>query len=249
MEVIRIAIGSEPMQHLPAQVLKSSIMRRTRSLVEFTESWTVQAGWHPIMRHLPKLKGGTAFNTFRFCVPGLYLFGGRSIYLDADQIVLADVAELWGSLPSGKTIACVRNAVGFFGKKVPEPEKNQTSVMVIDNARAQWDVAGMARDVAEGRLVYADFMQAAWLPRDDVQELPPAWNHFGACTPETKLLHYSHVGSQPWRNPEHPTAHVWWHELRETLNAGHLQMSDVEHAVAQGHLHAKFLKRLEKTSV
>lgn len=237
-EVIRVSIGSEPMQYIPTQVLKSSIVRRTKSLVEFTTSWEPNHGWHPLIKSLPRLKSGTAFNTWRWCVPGVYGYRGKSIYLDSDQIVLADIAELWEALPAGKMMGCVKNAVGVFGKKkVPQPGKNQTSVMVIDNTLAMWNSKWLATEVNEGRLEYADMMQAAWLTPDEVHELDPAWNHFGIRNESTKLLHYSHVKSQPFRDPRHGESQVWGEELRAAIASGFVTIEGLRAEVGKGHLH------------
>lgn len=244
-EVIRVSIGSEPLQYVPMQVLKASIVRRTKSLVEFTSSWDRVAGWHPLIKSLPRIPHGTSFNLWRWCVPSAYSFRGRVIYLDSDQIVLGDIAELWGLLPADKTIACVRNAVGIFGKKkTPEPNKNQTSVMVIDAAKAMWNAPAMAADVRDGRMVYADMMQAAWLSKDQVQEIDPGWNHFGILNESTKLLHYSHVKSQPYRDPRHPQAAAWCDELQWALRAGMVTPDDVRCEVDCRHLHSHWLSVL-----
>ena len=240
-EVIRVSIGSEPMQLIPTLVLKSSIVRRTKSLVEFTTSWEPERGWHILIKTIPRLKNGTAFNTWRWCVPGVYGYRGKSIYLDSDQIVLADIAELWEALPAGKMMACVKNAIGVFGKKkIPEPNKNQTSVMVINNELAMWNSKALVKEVNEGRLSYADMMQAAWLTPDEVHELDPAWNHFGVRNRETKLLHYSHVKSQPFRDPRHPAAGVWGQELRAAIESGFVTLELLRSEIAAGNIHQEW---------
>jgi hypothetical protein len=249
-EPIRIAIGSEPMQWVAAEVLKHSILRRTTRPVEFLESWTRPGGWHPVFKMLPPLRGGTAFNVWRWALPSLYDHG-KAIYLDADQIVLSDIGELWDSLavPGPHAIACVCNAVGIFGKKkIPEPGKVQTSVMVanVDQLR-MLQVAGRVQSRAvDGSLPYADLMQAAWIPRAKVLELPPEWNHFGIVRPETKLVHFSHVASQPYRCPDHPHAETFARELRECVESGILTTVDLGREAERGYLHGVYVKRLRR---
>lgn len=244
--IIRVSIGTEPMQHVPGEVLKSSIRRRTVRTVEFTQSWSLEHGWHPLMSSVPRLRRGTKFNTWRWLVPLLY-GTGRAIYLDADQVVLADIAELWHSLDDDKEIAAVTQAEGFFGEKLPEPDKVQSSVMVLRcEALAARSPAERIRDVLQGALPYRDLMQAIWIPRDRVQSLPAEWNHFGIVTPATKLCHWSHVASQPYRNPNHPTAEIFTRELIATVHAGHLQLSEVREATRGGDLSPVYLKRLKQ---
>lgn len=240
--VIRISIGTEPSQYVASQVLRSSILRRTNRPVEFTESWTPEGGWHPLFKAAPAVRKGTKFSTWRWLVPAVYQHAGRAIYLDADQVVLGDIGELWDSLPAGKSIAMVRNAVGIFGKKTPEPNHWQTSVMVMDCGRCEWDTDSLFNGVNQGLQQYRDLMQAAWLANDDLHEIDPAWNHFGIRTPDTKLIHYSHVSSQCWKCPEHISSYVWGAELMETIRKGRLSVETLRSEVEKRHIHKAWLK-------
>lgn len=237
-DVIRISIGTEPLQWVASEVLKHSIRRRTERPVEFIESWTKAAGWHPLMSTVQKLKGGTGFNVWRWLTPQLYP-DGKAIYLDADQVVLADIGELWDQLQESKTIACVTDAIGIFGgKKVPEPGKVQTSVMLMDvgklrSAMQQCDPIGQC---SRGSMAYRDLMQAAWLDRRQVQVLDPAWNHFGIVNEETKLIHYSHVASQPQKHPEHPAGWVFGTELRQAVADNVITVKQLKKETAAGNI-------------
>lgn len=243
MDVIRVSIGSEPSQRIAAKVLKASILRRTSHAVSFSESWEPEAGWSKSMEGVPRLKNGTGFNTWRWLVPAHYGWRGRAIYLDADQVVLADIAELWNALDSDHAFAAVTNAVGIFGKKkTPEPNTVQTSVMVLDCERCDWRAANMIHDVANGRMKYKDFMQARWFDRSRIQSLPPEWNHFGLVTPTTKLLHWSHVKSQPYRNPDHPTAGIFRNELAAAIRMSLVTAGEVKSEIKRGHLHKSYME-------
>lgn len=242
-DVIRISIGSEPMQWVACEVLKHSIQRRTERPVEFVESWNKSDGWHPLIVSAPKLKGGTAFNAWRWITP--HLFGhGRALYLDADQVVLADIGELWDQLQPDKTIAVVTEAVGIFGpKKTPEPGKMQTSVMLTDcgKLRAAMHPCPIQR-CATGDIAYRDLMQATWIDRKHVQSLDPGWNHFGIRNADTKLLHFSHVGSQPMKHPEHPAGWVFGVELRQAVADGVLTVKQLKKEAAAGNIHEHWWK-------
>lgn len=249
---IRIAIGSEPMQRVPAQVLKHSIRSRTAEPVEFFESWTPEGGWHPLTEKYERL-GGTSFSMWRWVVPELFEYAGRAIYLDSDQVVLADIAELWNALPEGKWIAGVIGAEGHFHGKTPDPTALETSVMVMDCARCDWNLAKLARRVVDGTLLahvsrtlptariaksdYAALMQGTWIPIELVQSLARGWNHFNVHVPgQTRLLHWSHVRSQPYRCPGHETAPIFERELRAAIRAGAVKQEDVWADAAAGHL-------------
>lgn len=237
--IVRCSLGSEPSQWVACEVLKHSIRRRTERPVEFVESWSKSQGWHPLMAAAPKLKGGTGFNVWRWLTP--QLFGhGKAIYLDADQVVLADIGELWDQLQAAKTIAVVTEAVGIFGpKKTPEPGKLQTSVMLMDCAKLRQAMhpCPIGACVA-GTMAYRDLMQATWLPRKEVQTLAPGWNHFGIVNEQTKLIHYSHVSSQPYRRPDHPAAWVFGVELRQAVADGVISVKQLKEEADAGHIHA-----------
>ena len=53
-----------------------------------------------------------------------------------------------------------------------------------------------------------------------IQSIDPAWNHFNIVKDNTKLTHFSHVRSQPWRNPSHPLTRFWYKWLREAVHHG-----------------------------
>lgn len=247
MDVIHVSIGSEPKQSVPAAVLRSSILRRTSRPVVFSASWMPESGWHPAITEAPALRPGTAFSGWRWLVPRLYANRGKAIYLDADQVVLSDIGELWDVLEPGKSFAAVTDAIGFFGKKKkPEPGAIQTSVMVMDCERCDWDPIALFKDVEAGRLPYKTLMQAKFLPREAVQTIDPAWNHFGIRNDDTKLLHWSHVDSQPYRRPEHPTASVFREELHAAIRAGHVTRGQVYEACGNGGLCMQWGNNLPK---
>jgi hypothetical protein len=242
--MIRVSIGAESMQLVNCRVLVSSILRRTQSDIDFSFSWSPEQGYHPLMKTLPKIKNGTKFALWRWLVPQLYDFSGGAIYLDSDQIVLADIAELWHSLPVDCGIAAVTDAIGVFGSnKKPEPGAVQTSVMVMD---CSWNplqfAAEKIADVAHGRLSYRNLMQAKWLPRHLIHSLPVEWNLFSCEHPNQKLIHNSHVASQPVRDLTNPTAELWGRELIETIRAGHLSMEELRSEVDQKHVNKHWMK-------
>jgi hypothetical protein len=242
---IRIAIGTDPQQRIACETLKSSIRRRTARPVEFFVSWCPQTGWHPLMQATPKLKKGTAFSKWRWLLPDLFPDGGRAIYLDADQVCLTDIAELFDWPLGDNTKALVKNAVGIFGKKrQPEPGKNQTSVMLLDfsHASVRWNPTVLINQVLSGIRSYPDLMQGDWFDPEKTLELPPEWNHFGIHTPDTKILHWSHVKSQPYRNPQHPTAWVFERELRAAVESGDISPALIRSEVSQRHIDPHWLK-------
>lgn len=249
--MIRVSIGTEPMQWVAAKVLVSSIVRRTAERVEFTFSWTPER-WS---RHMIEGFGhGTKFNLWRWLVPKVYSYRRRVVYLDADQVVLGDIASLHDIELDGAWVAVVKNARGRFGKKRPEKGVAQTSVMVMDCEKCDWNLNRLLGMVKSGKLngwcekkfgrsakhSYAALMQACWLSPSRVAELSPVWNDFNVLRSNTKLLHWSHVRDQPYSNPKHKTSYIFRQELRASIDAGHLFVDEVNAAVKSGFLHKSY---------
>lgn len=238
MDLIRVFVGTEDNQFAPQQVLEDSIRARTTGPVEVR-----------FCRQEIERVGGTNFGFVRFMVPSLCEFKGKAIYLDADMVALADVRELWNALSDDYAIAVVTQPEGFFGGK-DVTQMPQTSVMVLNCEKlTTWDPKTMFLSVvpnksklAEGQIHYRDFMALTWCDPTLLQSLDPRWNHFNVVRPDTKLVHFSHVRSQPWKNPSHPLTTVWARYLRTAIRRRALRRRDLWREIRKGHVDRQFLR-------
>jgi hypothetical protein len=232
-------IGTEASQLVPERVLEHSIRAHTRAALEIL----------PRRQSEPR-RGGTRFGFVRFGVPALCGYRGRAIYLDADQLVLADVQELADSLDAEHAVALVQQPEGSFAGLPVEP-RNETSVMVLDCGKlAHWDperlfacVVPNGAPLRAGEIHYRDFMRLQWLDPALIQPLDPRWNHYNLLRDDTKLVHFSHVRGQPWKSRGHPLAGLWEHWLREALAAGALGRGALWRGVLRGDLHPRLLRQ------
>ena len=78
-----IVIGTDPSQFVAQRVLEYSIRKHTDADIKIVSG-----------RQTQQRLGGTRFGFVRFLVPSLCDYQGTGIYMDADQLVLGDVAEL-----------------------------------------------------------------------------------------------------------------------------------------------------------
>jgi hypothetical protein len=238
--VIRIVIGTQPNQYVPQRVLEYSIRKQTSEEVEILPT-----------RQTVQRRGGTRFGFVRFCIPAMFDFQGRAIYMDADQLVLSDVRDLDESLDADHAVALVQQPEGLFAGQPVEP-RNETSVMVLDCEKLKpWDPDHLFENVVPnhatlrpGQVHYKDFMRLAWLDPAVLQPLDPRWNHYNIVRDDTKLVHFSHVREQPWKRPQHPLTGFWEEWLAETIDAGFLSRRDLLREVALLHLHPHFLRHL-----
>ena len=74
----------------------------------------------------------------------------------------------------------------------------------------------------------------------DFGPLEEYWNHLDQWDATTKIIHYTRVGSQPWKAPGHKHAAVFMRELKQALDDQVLQLKDIEKEIAAGHIYAGF---------
>ncbi|WP_338430715.1 glycosyltransferase [Synechococcus elongatus] len=236
----RIYIGTEANQYLAEQTLIYSIRKHLSDpnieIIPLTQT--------------QRRVGGTRFGFVRFTLPQAMGYQGKALYLDADQLALTDLAPLFDLLPEDKAIACVYEAEGLYNGK-PHVHTWHTSVMLLDCAQLPWQpdelfalVVPNKQEPLPGQIRYRNFMELQWFEQDRIAKLPPSWNHFNIVTPETNIVHFSHVRSQPWKNPRHELTDFWLGYLREAIAAGYLRRRDVVSAVAWGHVHPWTLKAI-----
>lgn len=223
-ETIRICIGTEPKTRIPECVLMHSITTRTDHPIEFVsmigKDWEIPSGLHQ----------GTGFSLRRWLIPSFFNFSGRVIYLDADQIVLADIAELWLKPITQPEITSVW--LTYQPDKTKPKPWPQTSVMVIDCAAAtQWQPKVLWELLRNNKIEYQKFMHGRWLDH------PPArigneWNALNVFeTGKTKLLHYTVEPEQPWYNPKHQLSKLWQIELENAIKANTIAKNEFEEAL------------------
>ena len=127
-EPIRIYLGTEPKTLIAQKVLEHSIRRNTKAAVEITPM--VGPDWeYPT----EGIKVGTGFSLRRWMIPKACNYQGYAIYLDADQLVFGDVAELLAihrrqPLPGGVTLSCTYQ-VDKYSPKVPVSQSGEVSLM------------------------------------------------------------------------------------------------------------------------
>ncbi len=238
MEPVRVFVGTEPKQYIPQQVLGDSIRRRVSGEVEV----------HFTTQDIPR-KGGTGFGFVRYLVPSLCGYEGKAIYLDADMVVLTDIRELHDSLDDSHSVAIVQEAEGYFGGK-PVPKDNQTSVMVMNCAKLKsWDPKTLFDNVvpnkvepADGQIRYRDFMKMPWFDQSQIQPLDPRWNHMNIVRPDTKLIHFTFVATQPWKRPSHELTKTWEKFLQEAIAGGAVKRTDILREVLRRHIHPRYIR-------
>jgi hypothetical protein len=232
---LRIFVGADPKQRVAAEVLAHTLHEHASVplRVDFLDQPLAQ---------LPRRRSSrprTPFSFNRFLIPSLMGFEGTALYLDSDMLVFSDVAELF-SIPFGsKAVLCSNQPeppAQWRGHPDFKPGR-QFSVMLIDCARARWTIEEVIAGLDDGAFTYDELMfELALVPPDEIGEsIPPSWNHLehfeeGA----TKLLHYTVVPTQPWRNQTNPLRHVWLAAFRRAHAAGGINRPELWRAAQNG---------------
>lgn len=244
VETMRIFVGVDESQLLAAEVLEHTIRRYASKPVEVTPMTSVRAPMPRDKKNRPR----TAFSFSRFAIPALCNYEGRALYVDADMQVFDDVAQLWDLPFDGAKVLCTNQ---------PDPPDKwrgsghfhagrQMSVMMLDCSTLDWDIDEVVRGLDEQRYTYEQLMfDMCLLPPDGVRDtLPPEWNHLEHHEPElTKLLHYTVVPTQPWKNDENPLRGLWEQAFADAWAEGVIEPSLLDRQIRRGHV-KRSLRRL-----
>lgn len=237
---LTVYIGTENDQLIPQKVLEYSIHKNAKRPVRVCA----------VKQEMERV-GGTNFGFVRFLVPNLNGYQGKAVYLDADQLVFTDINELADTLDDNHSVALVNQPKGNFGAKAVG-QHNQTSVMVLECSKLRdWNPDAMFErvvpnraELGDGQIHYRDFMMLTWFDQSQIQPVDPRWNHFNIVDPDSKLTHFSHVRSQPWKNPSHPLTEFWGKWLREAVRAGAVGRLELIKEIWRGAIHKHFLAYL-----
>ena len=195
----RVFIGHDPRETVAVSVLTESLQARATRPIQVAHIRQEQLA--DVFDRPPSPLQSTAFSFSRFLVPWLCDYQGWALFIDADMLCLADLAELW-ELRDGRYAVQVvkhehrcRAGVKFQGMpQTPYARKNWSSVMLFNASRCRALTPALV-NTATGLHLH----QFGWLPDGEIGELPPEWNVLvgvQAVPANAKLLHYTLGG--PW---------------------------------------------------
>jgi len=173
--MLKIFIGFDDRQPVSYNVLQYSIIKYASQPVSITPL---------ILDTLPMNRRGlTPFTYSRFICPYLCGFEGKSVFMDADMILRADICELLNYNMDNIDVALVKNKMKF----------EWSSLMLFNNERCRKLTPQFIDDESHNPL------GMGWAKA--VGELPAEWNHlvgYDDPSPNAKLVHYTQ-GVPAWR--------------------------------------------------
>jgi hypothetical protein len=237
VEPLRVFIGADESQVVAHRVLEYSIRKHASIPVEVVPMLDLE---HPMPRD-PRNQPRTAFSFRRFMIPALCEYRGRALYLDADMLVFGDVAEL-ADLPFGDApVLCTPGdpTDAWRGHETVEHFGAGLAVMLLDCDRLRWKVEDVVSALDAGHYTYEELMSnAAVIDGSGIEEsIPPEWNDLEHYDPSsTRLVHFTVVPTQPWKNDDHALGDLWGSVYREAVAAGAVPPEEVEALVSAGHV-------------
>ncbi len=133
-------------------------------------------------------KWATPFSGFRWAVPEYCNYSGRAIYMDADVIVLSDLAKLWQHPIAGQTIVAAKT----------KADMTRLCTCIWDCSKAQNVILPMEqlKMDADGHQKMMDLL------KEKAQLVQPYQDSYNCVDGEDlaiediKILHYSDMGTQ-----------------------------------------------------
>jgi len=223
MEMVRVFIGSDERGGRGEFIMDYGIRKYASRPVEVTvmepnESRYGHWGgaWNRNRDHMRPYAGGhaTNFTVFRWTIPEAAGFVGRAIYMDADQTVHGDVAELHDTPLDGKPCA-IRMGVIVFDCEHPFWRSDRWP-KIADMRPSGWTMGDYQQRIkASGG--WSDF-PVEWDVLDGKEM--SVW--------DAKLNHYTNMRTQPYhpfpdrftyptRHPKPEVDEVWWRQYLEAL--------------------------------
>lgn len=246
-EVIRVYVGVDRSQMLAVPVLEHSIKRHTTAQVEVIPMLDLPV---PVPKD-PRNSQRTGFSFSRFCIPKLAGYQGKAIYMDADMLVFRDIRELW-DIPFDGAKIVIQKEVKFEEDTLrkagaPEKRKKQCAVMLLDCGNLDWDVEKIVAGMDEERYDYEELMyDMCILPEEEVKYgIPFEWNSLEHYDPETRLIHYTDVYTQPWTSCDNANGYLWFDEVRMMLRDGKLSWDQVREEIELGYLRPSLVADLK----
>jgi len=234
MSIPRVVIASGPCTRISALVAEHSIRKYTKD-VEIIHTWDKDrptAFGHPVPDKMPLTDANrkenypdppkadpTEFSFVRLWVPELCGKSGKAIYMDSDQILMADITEMWN-------LSMGQHAVLQF---------RDTSVLLIDCEKcAGWNAWDVALRCKKRNAYGPEIMTLDNEPRIGMG--PQEWNMPDRYDSNTKLLHYTKRQTQPGMTMpgSHRFEAPWYQLLGECVEQGIVKAEELNVCMKAG---------------
>lgn len=243
MEKIKVFIGSGEASLIERKVLIYSIRKNTPSDVDIyvfngTHDTLEKNDEAPVRINMSlraKYKNFTEFSNYRFLIPQLCGFEGRAIFIDSDTIALGDLGELFFQDMKGADVLAKGDAYNKMGS-----DRWALSVMLMNCATCRFDLEKYLDEVEAGKYTTTDYHQLSpeFLKHHPfkVGKLDGKWNDFDHFDANTKVIHYTNLCTQPWKEAGHPYGSLWFQYFQEARAKGFVTDEDINKTILRGYV-------------
>ena len=237
---VRVFIGSGEASVLERKTLIYSLRKHcSRELDIYVFNGTHNAIEHndepPVLANMSlnvKYRNYTEFSNYRFLIPEICGHEGRAIFLDSDMVCLGDIATFY-DLPMEDNAMLAK----------PEAYQGDScwgmSQILFDCSKCHFDLEKIFSEIDAGEYTNADLHQ---MKPDFLKKYPyklgsydATWNVFDQCDASTNLVHFTNLGTQPWKFPGHPFEHVWFKYFNEARKAGVITGQDLKKTLSRAY--------------
>lgn len=138
-----------------------------------------------------------SFVFLRRKIPKLMNYSGRAFVVDPDMFAVGDVYDLLSRDMQDKAILCTRKVLHFPSFDV---EVYATGNMLLDCAKLKhWQWERELDDVFSSKLMFCPWLNLAYEAEESIGLYEQEWNHCDILNENTKILHCTDTGHQPWK--------------------------------------------------
>lgn len=186
-----------------------------------------------------KYRNFTEFSNYRFLIPEICGHEGRAIFLDSDMVCLGDIATFFDQPMNGNDMLAK-----------PEAYKGDhcwgMSQILFDCSKCRFDLEQIFSEIDAGEYTNADLhqMKSGFLKKYPFKlgGYDSTWNVFDQCDESTNLIHYTNLGTQPWKFPNHKHEDVWFKYFNEARKAGEIEQFDLKKTLSRAYVRQDILK-------
>lgn len=227
-DVLNVYIGYDSREPEAYEVLRASILKHATMAVNiqkldqrmlkhaglYRRTWRAE-GYQKV-DNIDNKPFSTEFSFSRFLVPALMQWEGWGLFLDCDQLLLTDIADILHEMdPTKAVMVCKQNYDPVEGIKMDGMRqekyfrKNWSSVMLFNCGHPSNKL--LTPDVVNGEP--GSWLHGfGWLPDGDIGDMHHGWNWISKTTKvEPKNVHYTEGGA--WfphmRNLDEPYFEEW----------------------------------------
>lgn len=237
---VRVFIGSGEASLLERKTLIYSLRKHcSRDLDLYVFNGTHNSIEHndeePVLAKMPlwiKYQNYTEFSNYRFLIPEICGHEGRAIFLDSDMVCLGDIAKFFDQDMNGHDMLAKSEAYkgdSCWGM----------SQILFDCSKCHFDLETIFTEMKNEEFSNADLhqMKPGFLSKYPFKlaGYDSTWNVFDHCDANTNLIHYTNLGTQPWKFAGHQFEDVWFRYFNEARKAGVVTGQDIKKTLSRAY--------------